>query len=176
MSPSPLPPTSFSVPFSSFGPLPSLSFASKQSSHTSRIFINRVVNFVGVGLSLYALASVYQYFSHDPIIKHTVKCKYCRKRISEKVSVSPTEYIFLQRSLVLSSNTSPSPLLSRPTAVSTARAGWMAARSADPACKLGSARPTRSQRKAHFLCTAHMPCCLSTMDSNYESSHNNLFL
>ncbi|CAK7565752.1 MAG: hypothetical protein SEPTF4163_003678 [Sporothrix epigloea] len=48
------------------------------------IFVNRVVNFLGVGISLYALASVYQYFSHDPIIKHTVKCKYCRKRISEK--------------------------------------------------------------------------------------------
>ncbi|OAA65710.1 mechanosensitive ion channel [Niveomyces insectorum RCEF 264] len=48
------------------------------------IFLNRVINFVGVGLSLYALASMYQYFSHDPIIKHTVKCKYCRKRISEK--------------------------------------------------------------------------------------------
>lgn len=50
------------------------------------IFLNRVINFLGVGISLYALASTYQYFSHDPIIKHTVKCKYCRKRISEKVS------------------------------------------------------------------------------------------
>ncbi|KAL1893123.1 hypothetical protein Sste5346_006555 [Sporothrix stenoceras] len=48
------------------------------------IFLNRVINFLGVGISLYALASTYQYFSHDPIIKHTVKCKYCRKRISEK--------------------------------------------------------------------------------------------
>ncbi|CAK7244283.1 MAG: hypothetical protein STHCBS139747_005820 [Sporothrix thermara] len=48
------------------------------------IFLNRVINFLGLGISLYALASAYQYFSHDPIIKHTVKCKYCRKRISEK--------------------------------------------------------------------------------------------
>ncbi|CAK7220210.1 hypothetical protein SBRCBS47491_004111 [Sporothrix bragantina] len=48
------------------------------------IFLNRVINFLGVGISLYALASTYQYFSHDPIIKHTIKCKYCRKLISDK--------------------------------------------------------------------------------------------
>ena len=49
-----------------------------------RVFLNKVVNFIGIGLSLYLLALTYQYFSHDPIIKHTVKCQYCRKRISEK--------------------------------------------------------------------------------------------
>ncbi|KAK0617848.1 large-conductance mechanosensitive channel [Bombardia bombarda] len=47
-------------------------------------FLNRLINFVGVGFSLYLLASIYQCFSNDPIIKHTVKCKYCRKRINEK--------------------------------------------------------------------------------------------
>ncbi|KAK3687345.1 large-conductance mechanosensitive channel [Podospora appendiculata] len=47
-------------------------------------FLNRLVNFVGVGFSLYGLASLYQCFSKDPIIKRTVKCKYCRKRINEK--------------------------------------------------------------------------------------------
>jgi len=47
-------------------------------------FLNRVVNFFCLGLSLYALAMAYQYFSHDPIIKHTVKCQYCRKRVSVK--------------------------------------------------------------------------------------------
>lgn len=31
------------------------------------------------------MASIYQYFSKDPIIKRTVKCKYCKKYISEKV-------------------------------------------------------------------------------------------
>jgi hypothetical protein len=41
---------------------------------------------MGVGFSLYGLAALYQYFSQDPIIKHTVKCRYCRKRINEKVS------------------------------------------------------------------------------------------
>ncbi|KAM7199885.1 Large-conductance mechanosensitive channel [Naviculisporaceae sp. PSN 640] len=49
-------------------------------------FLNRLINFVGVGFSLYGMASIYQYFSKDPIIKRTVKCKYCRKYISEKAS------------------------------------------------------------------------------------------
>jgi large conductance mechanosensitive channel len=57
--------------------------------HPSRTFINKFVNFLGVGLALYGLAGTYQYFSHDPIIKHMVKCKYCRKRINEKVTAFP---------------------------------------------------------------------------------------
>ncbi|KAL1844579.1 hypothetical protein VTK73DRAFT_2267 [Phialemonium thermophilum] len=48
------------------------------------IFLDQLINFLGIGLALYGLAGLYQWFSHDPIIKHTVKCKYCRKRISEK--------------------------------------------------------------------------------------------
>ncbi|KAK0645688.1 large-conductance mechanosensitive channel [Cercophora newfieldiana] len=47
-------------------------------------FLNRLINFIGVGLSLYGLASLYQFFSKDPIIKHQVKCRYCRKWINEK--------------------------------------------------------------------------------------------
>lgn len=39
---------------------------------------------MGVGLALYALASVAELAAEDPIIKHTVKCKYCRKRINVK--------------------------------------------------------------------------------------------
>ncbi|KAK5660474.1 hypothetical protein OQA88_13022 [Cercophora sp. LCS_1] len=50
------------------------------------VFLNRLINFIGVGFSLYGLAGVYQYFSKDPIIKPQVRCKYCRKYISEKVS------------------------------------------------------------------------------------------
>lgn len=49
-------------------------------------FLNRLLNFMGVGFSLYGLAALYQAVSQDPIIKHTVKCRYCRKRINEKVS------------------------------------------------------------------------------------------
>lgn len=40
---------------------------------------------MGVGIALYAVASLYEWGSKDSIIKCTVKCKYCRKRISEKV-------------------------------------------------------------------------------------------
>lgn len=50
-------------------------------------FLNRLINFVGVGLSLYGLASVYQCFSREPIIRYQVRCRYCRKYISEKVGV-----------------------------------------------------------------------------------------
>lgn len=39
-----------------------------------------------VGFALYGLAHVYTLLSHDPIIKYTKKCKYCRKRINEKVT------------------------------------------------------------------------------------------
>ena len=52
-------------------------------------FLNKILNFLGVGLALYAVASLYEWGSNDSIIKHTVKCKYCRKWISQKV-----RYIF----------------------------------------------------------------------------------
>ncbi len=38
-----------------------------------------------VGLCLYGVAHIYTLVSHDPIIKFTIKCRYCRKRINEKV-------------------------------------------------------------------------------------------
>lgn len=50
------------------------------------VFLNKTLNFIGLGSALYALAGLYQYLSKDPIIKHMVKCRYCRKRINEKVS------------------------------------------------------------------------------------------
>ena len=53
-----------------------------------RSFVNNVIQFFVLGLSLYSIALIYTSISHDTIIKHTVKCKYCRKSISEKVSVS----------------------------------------------------------------------------------------
>jgi hypothetical protein len=60
----------------------------KGALHTdfrNSVFINKILNFLGVGLALYAVASTYEWASNDSIIKHTVKCKYCRKRISVKV-------------------------------------------------------------------------------------------
>lgn len=50
-------------------------------------FIDVVINFLGIGIALYTIASVYTWVSNDAIIKHTVKCKFCRKRISEKVKI-----------------------------------------------------------------------------------------
>lgn len=51
------------------------------------IFINRIVNFIGIGLALYALAIVYQIISSDSIIDEIVECKYCQKNISQEVSI-----------------------------------------------------------------------------------------
>lgn len=57
-----------------------------QTNNLSSSFLNKVINFIGVGLALYGIAGLYQYFSQDnAIIKHTVRCKYCRKKIFEKV-------------------------------------------------------------------------------------------
>jgi len=45
-------------------------------------FLNKLLNFAGVGLALYLIANIYGWVSRDSILKDTVKCKYCRKRIS----------------------------------------------------------------------------------------------
>ncbi|KAH7383479.1 large-conductance mechanosensitive channel [Cadophora sp. MPI-SDFR-AT-0126] len=47
-------------------------------------FFNKIINFLGVGLALYVIASLYDTMSNESIIKITVKCRYCRKRISGK--------------------------------------------------------------------------------------------
>lgn len=48
------------------------------------LFIQQCINFVSLGASLYIIGSLYTRFTHDEVIKRTVKCKYCRKYISEK--------------------------------------------------------------------------------------------
>ncbi|ORY63061.1 large-conductance mechanosensitive channel [Pseudomassariella vexata] len=48
------------------------------------VFLNKCVNFLGLGIALYIMALMYQRYSHEPIIKHQVKCRYCRKKINEK--------------------------------------------------------------------------------------------
>lgn len=58
-------------------------------------FLNRLINFIGVGMSLYGMAATYQFFSKDPIIKRTVRCRYCRKNINEKVSLLLSSSFFL---------------------------------------------------------------------------------
>lgn len=59
---------------------------SPMHTKTDGVFLNKTLNFLGLGTALYGLAGLYQYLSHDPIIKHMVKCQYCRKRVNEKVS------------------------------------------------------------------------------------------
>ncbi|KAJ7087180.1 gated mechanosensitive channel, partial [Mycena belliarum] len=46
-------------------------------------FINNLLTFFALGLVLYGLASVYAAATKESIIKHIVKCKYCRKDVSE---------------------------------------------------------------------------------------------
>ncbi|ROW14057.1 hypothetical protein VPNG_04189 [Cytospora leucostoma] len=48
------------------------------------VFLDKTINFVGLGLALYALAGAYQYLSRDPIIKHSVKCRYCKRKTLEE--------------------------------------------------------------------------------------------
>ncbi|KAI1779585.1 gated mechanosensitive channel [Hypoxylon cercidicola] len=48
------------------------------------VFLNRIINFLGIGLALYGLASLYQCLSDDPIIKRSVKCRYCKTNVSSK--------------------------------------------------------------------------------------------
>ncbi|KAH8085950.1 hypothetical protein BXZ70DRAFT_554534 [Cristinia sonorae] len=54
-----------------------------------RAFLDKLVSFVGVGLALYFLATLYGFFSKDSIIKHTMKCAYCKKEISQKAKRCP---------------------------------------------------------------------------------------
>ncbi|PPQ92425.1 hypothetical protein CVT25_008646 [Psilocybe cyanescens] len=56
---------------------------------TYGVFIDQFVNFIGIGLVLYTIANIYGYFSHDSIIRHTVKCTFCRKEISSKAKRCP---------------------------------------------------------------------------------------
>ncbi|KAL4982212.1 hypothetical protein BDW68DRAFT_182772 [Aspergillus falconensis] len=48
------------------------------------VFLEKVVNFLGISLTLYTLAQIYMVVSQDKIIKRSVRCRYCRKWISEK--------------------------------------------------------------------------------------------
>ncbi|KZP14029.1 putative ion channel [Athelia psychrophila] len=53
------------------------------------LFIEQVVTFLGIGMTLYLLAQLYGLLSHDNIIRRTIKCRYCRKWCSEKAKRCP---------------------------------------------------------------------------------------
>jgi len=48
------------------------------------LFIEKVLHFVMISISLFLIASFYGWITKDNIIKKQVKCRYCRKFISEK--------------------------------------------------------------------------------------------
>lgn len=48
---------------------------------------------MGMGLALYVIANIYDTMSSESIIKTTVKCRYCRKRISSKVLFPISNYV-----------------------------------------------------------------------------------
>lgn len=50
-------------------------------------FVDKCMRLFVVALSLFAVGRIYGAVSGDKVIKRQVKCKYCRKWISEKVSV-----------------------------------------------------------------------------------------
>lgn len=54
-------------------------------NNPSSAFLDKALSFLSLGLALYVIAQLYGYFSKDSIIKHTVRCTYCRKYVSEKV-------------------------------------------------------------------------------------------
>ena len=49
-------------------------------------FLAKALNFIGIALSLFGIAKTYEVLTNDKVVKRSVKCRYCRKRISEKVS------------------------------------------------------------------------------------------
>ncbi|KAK1215255.1 hypothetical protein PQX77_006924 [Marasmius sp. AFHP31] len=51
--------------------------------------IDKLLNFIIVGLTMYFIATTYGYFSNDSIIKHKIYCPYCRKQISAKAKRCP---------------------------------------------------------------------------------------
>jgi len=57
-------------------------------------FISQVANFFALGVLLYSIARVYTLATKETIIKHTVKCAYCRKYIPQKVCFSLASYIY----------------------------------------------------------------------------------
>lgn len=50
-----------------------------------REFISKIIRLFVIALALFVIARVYGWAANDSVIKKQVKCKYCRKRISEKV-------------------------------------------------------------------------------------------
>jgi len=51
-------------------------------------FLDKVISFVGVGVTMYAIVNLYTFFTQDTLIQQKTKCGYCRKEISGKVHIN----------------------------------------------------------------------------------------
>jgi large conductance mechanosensitive channel len=47
-------------------------------------FLDKLMRFILIALSLFIIGKAYGYLADDNIIKRTVRCKFCRKFIAEK--------------------------------------------------------------------------------------------
>jgi large conductance mechanosensitive channel len=64
-----------------------LSILPDSNTELYRVFIETLLNFLGVSLTLYAVGHVYMFIFHNKIIKPTVRCPYCKQYISDQVSL-----------------------------------------------------------------------------------------
>jgi large conductance mechanosensitive channel len=48
------------------------------------LFVEKLLHFVMISISLFLIASFYSWATKDNIVKKQVKCRYCRKWINEK--------------------------------------------------------------------------------------------
>lgn len=48
--------------------------------------VSKILSFLGTAVALFLIARAYELGAHDRVIQRTVKCKYCRKRISGKAT------------------------------------------------------------------------------------------
>ena len=62
------------------------------SNLDSRGFIENFLNFLGVSMTLFAVAHLYMMISHNKIIKPTVRCRYCKKYISVEVRLIALDF------------------------------------------------------------------------------------
>lgn len=78
---------------------PKLNIRAKQmpecySDYWNSLFIETILNFMGVSLTLFAVAHLYMAVSHNKIIKPTVRCRYCKKFISAEVRIQSLPTFF----------------------------------------------------------------------------------
>lgn len=67
----------------------------------NRSFVDKVINFFVLGLALYVLAQGYSWATEDNVVKRQVKCRFCRKRVSDKVSFRINDLLVFLQGVIL---------------------------------------------------------------------------